>query len=410
MHKTFDRRTFLKSSGLAGLSLSIPEWPLLSDKKYWEKIRSKFPISSSPLINLNSGSAGSQSHQTQKSVHKYYASCNASPFYQKVIEWVPEKKAITNGLAEIIGASEDEVCLTRNTTEGLQTIINGFPFQRGDHVLLSSSDYSTIQSFIRSKAKMEDLEYTEVTLGTFEMSDDEIISIYKNAITPRTKLILLTHIENRYGRLLPIREITEIAHSKNAEVVLDAAQSFGHYPHNIKELNVDYYATSLHKWFNAPYGTGLLYIKKDKIAKIHPLYPYRDIKTNRIDKFQYIGTHASFLTMGIASALVEYHEVGIYRKQERLQELTNCIEKKASKINSLQVLKVDNTIPTGIISLDCGDLSHDQLVQYLRNKWNINIKKVNYYKTGAIRISPNIYNTEEEIDQLFQGIKSYMDS
>lgn len=412
MPRKFDRRNFIKKTGLGSLGLAFTDWPQLSDTKYWDIVQERYPISKSPLTNLNSGSAGSQSLQTQKAVINYYKESNSYPFYERVTEWQDKKKSILDSLAEIINASSEEICITRNTTEGLKTIINGFPFRSGDNIIMSRSDYDSIKAFINAKAEKDGLTVSEVEVRPHEMSDEEILGVYQSATTDNTRLILLTHIEHRFGRLLPLKPIIDMAHSKNIEVMVDAAHSFGFWSHDVKELDIDYYASSLHKRFNGPYGTGILYIKKDKIADMRPLYPYIKPESSDINKFTYLGTHASFLEMGIASALEENLSIGLDRKLQRIQELTECIEKKVKKLGYCEILRHKSQANTGITSLSFKGkekIKHHALLKYLKEYESIHVKTISFNEVQGIRISPNVYNNESEIERLVEGIKKFME-
>jgi len=404
----FNRRIFIKKSGLAGLSMTYAKWPAGSDKDYWAKVRSRFPIAENSLLNLNSGSAGSQSLQTQKAVIEFYRECNSYPFYEKVIEWDPKRKEIIKSLASIIGVSNEEITITRNTTEGLNTIINGYPFEKGDEMIMASSDYGSIKASIKNRGLRDGVIIKNIPLLPYSLTDNEIFGAYDSAITDRTKLVLLTHIEHNYGRILPVKKLISLIHSKGAEVVLDAAHSYGQLPHNVSALGADYYASSLHKWLNAPYGTGILYVKKDKIAKLRPLYPYLEPEGDDISKFNYLGTHASFLSMGIASALEEHHTIGEARKLERLQELTGCLEKQIKKIKGAVMLKNMKAEKSAISSFMIEGVNVKNLRDYLKNDHSIHTKTIGYGSIGGLRVSPNIYNNEEDIDKLIYGIKAFM--
>ena len=327
------RRKFIQKSGLALGALSFLDLksfaetvgqPLAqpndfsNEKDFWEWIRQSYTVSSN-LINLNNGGVSPQSLPVQEVFESYTRLSNEAPTYYMWRILDKNREAVRRELAELAGCETDEIAINRNATEALDTVIFGLSLEKGDEVIVTNYDYPNMRHAWMQREKRDGIKLIWVNIPLHENDPEKITKLFTDAITKKTKIIHITHVINWTGQVLPAKMITDKAHEKGIEVILDAAHSFAHFEFSLKELNVDYAGTSLHKWLGAPFGTGMLFIKKDKISKIWPLFPNEKPESDDIRKYESLGTRSFPAEMAIGKALSFHHTIGSERKQKRLK-------------------------------------------------------------------------------------------
>jgi selenocysteine lyase/cysteine desulfurase len=161
----------------------------------------------------------------------------------------------------------------------------------------------------------------KVSVPNIPTSDEEIVKIYADAITPKTKLLMVCHMVNITGQILPVRKICDMAHARGVEVMVDGAHAFAHIRYSIPDLACDYYGTSLHKWLSVPLGAGFLYVRKDKIAKVWPLIGDGNKNMSDIYRLNHTGTHPCATDLTIEDAIAYYEMIGPEKKEARLRYL-----------------------------------------------------------------------------------------
>jgi selenocysteine lyase/cysteine desulfurase len=194
------------------------------------------------------------------------------------------KKQSAEKLAAIVNCSTDELVITRNTTESLDTIIGGFPWQAGDEAIMARQDYGAMINMFKQVERRHGIKRVVIDVPMHPQSDEEVVAAYEAAITKNTKLLMVCHLVNITGHILPIRKICDMAHAKGVEVMVDGAHAFAQIEVDMKALDCDYYGTSLHKWMSVPLGAGFLYVKKTKIAQIWPMFAEEDLKPDDITR------------------------------------------------------------------------------------------------------------------------------
>lgn len=403
------RRNFLKKTTL------LSGWPIIPFKKAkielnfndvdWKVISKQF-VNNNNIINLNSGSAGLMSKATfERLQQSTLQMLNISPY--KVFEqWQATINNVKQKLASLINAQNNEITIVRNTTEAINLILQGYPFKTGDELLLAQHDYPYVINTAKNLALKKGIKLKQIELDLKHLSDSKIIRFYKNSINNKTKLVVLTHLTHATGKILPIKKITAIAHKKGAEVLIDAAHSFAHIPHSVSDINCDYYATSLHKWLSAPYGNGLLYIKKDKIKKINPVISSYEKEEGEMSKFHHLGTRAFQNIISIEPAIDFLLQLGVETKYNRLKQLTKHWIQQLDEIeNSQLITNTDNYNYTGIASFKIEGKCSREIVKSLYKDYGIIAKSVGIKNGSAIRISSNIFILEEHLDKMIEAIK-----
>lgn len=423
------RRDFIRKAGLltgiAGItpgllaSLSPQEKDLLhalddfdltpDNDEFWPWVRTQY-TSSPTIINMNNGGVSPASIPVQQAFQRITQTANEGPSY---FLWRIMEHGRLNArrkLAALLGCSEAEVCINRNATEALDTIIFGIKLEKGDEVVLSRYDYPRMINAWKYRAREEGIVLKWVDFDFPENDKQKLIEKYTSLFTNKTRVVHITHVINWVGQVLPAAEIGKAAQDKGIKVVLDAAHSFAHLDYKIADLHCDYMGTSLHKWLCAPLGTGMLYIRKELIKTIPPLFAGEPDLEEKIEKFEELGTRNSPAELAVAHA-VEFHNIiGSQRKFERLHYLKNYWAEKVKdhpKIIISTPLTKDLGGAIGLLSIK--DKEAYAIENALFQNYHIHTVSIRHEKLNGIRISPNVYTSTEELDMLVEGILKIAD-
>lgn len=373
--------------------------------KFWQQIREQFTLSPE-IINLNNGAVSPQPLAVQQAHIENYQYSNLAPSYfmwQKLDE---QREPLRNKVADFCGVSTEEIAFNRNTTEGLSTIIFGLNLKAGDEVIVSKYDYPFALNAWQQRALRNGIKLKWVTLHLPEENENSIIEKYVSAITPQTKIIHLTHVLNWTGQIIPVRKIADAAKQKGCEVLVDGAHSFAHINFKISDLNCDYFAASFHKWLCAPFGTGFMFVKKEKIENLFPLLSsYESLKDN-IRKFETLGTRSFPAEMAVSAALDFHQAIGSERKENRLRELKNYWTEATKNIQGLKLLtSLKNEFSCGMATFEIQNKKAEDIVAFLLNESKIHTSAVLWEGLNAVRIAPSIYTNFSELDLLVDTLK-----
>ena len=413
-----NRKQFLQQSALAslgGLVLNIgackpdnkkgfhPE-DFQAEEAFWAHVRQQYFISSE-IINLNNGAVSPQPFPVQEAHIKNYRFANQGPSYFMWRKLDEQREPLRQRVAEFCGVSADEIAFNRNTTEGLNTIIFGLNLKAGDEVVLCKYDYPNMMNAWKQRAKREGIVLNWVDLSLPEENDEAIVAKYVAAISSRTKIVHITHLMNWTGQVLPVRKIADAAKAKGCEVIVDASHSFAHLNYNISDLNCDYYAASFHKWLCAPFGTGFMYIRKEKIKNVWALLSAPEPDSDNIRKFESLGTRSFAAEMTVHQALDFHEQIGSERKEKRLRFLKNywCHRVKDLKGVSLYTsLKDDYSCALATFAIE--GMAAADIAGQLFTGQKIHATTVLHEGLNGVRISPNVYTSVKELDVLVEGI------
>ena len=380
------------------------------DEDFWFRVQQAFTTSPN-VIYLNNGNVSPQPRVVQEAAQRYVELSNEGPGYYMRRIVGKGKEMVRRKLADMAGCSPEEIALHRNATESLETVIFGLDLKKGDEIIMADQDYPAMRAAFQQREKREGIVIREVELPIDYTDDQEVIDLYTKAMSPRTRVVLITHMIHYTGQVLPVKAIAEIAQSKGIEVIVDAAHSFAHIDHKIADLHCDYYGVSLHKWLCAPFGTGMLYVKKEKIKKLWPLFGAgNNSREDDIRKFEHLGTYSSPNEMAIGHAIDFHQGIGIQRKEARLQYLKNYWAEKA-----LELPGVSFNIPLekscGIAHVQFRD--HDPLKVYSTLFSRYNIYTMRYQLEGkldGIRVSPHIYTRPKDLDFFIAALKEILEA
>jgi selenocysteine lyase/cysteine desulfurase len=424
-----NRRSFLQKAGFVSAtaflsSLTKPAWSrnldraireaeqvppgdLASDEEFWYYIQQSFTVSSG-LINLNNGGVSPAPRTVQEAMKRYYDLSNEAPSYYmwRVID--QGREPLRANLARTAGCSPEEIAINRNSSEGLETVIFGLPLNRGDEVVVAKQDYPNVVNAWKQREVRDGIRINWINLELPSEDENYLVQQYVKAFTPKTRAVNVTHIINWNGQILPVRKIADEAHKRGIEVLVDGAHSFAHFNFSIPELHGDYFASSLHKWLYAPIGSGMLWVKKDKIKNLYPMFACDDPKKDDIRKFEHLGTRPFFIEQAIGKA-IEFHDmIGIERKEKRLHYLKNYWMEKVRNLPGIQLhtsLNPRYGCAIGMVSV-AGKKPAD-LDSFLFNKFKVHAVSIEWENIKGVRITPNVYTTTKNLDVLVEGIGQF---
>lgn len=376
-----------------------PADSLARDEDFWFQVRHAFTVDRN-IINLNNGGVSPSPKVVMETEKRYLEISNMGPahFMWNIVE--PEVESVRRRLAESFGCDPEEIAITRNASEALENVQMGLTLQRGDEVLSTTQDYPRMMTTWRQRERREGIVLKQIQFPVPPPNLDDLAGRIERAITPRTKVIHICHITNLSGQIFPVKKISQMARARGIEVVVDGAHAFAQFPFKHDDLDCDYYGTSLHKWVLAPVGTGFLYVRREKIAKVWPLMAAPENMTDNIRKFEEIGTHPASQRCAITEALTFHESIGAERKAERLRYLRKRWSNRLRDLPGVKLLTSDDpemSCGIGLIHVDGfepGPLSSHLMAKYKIMTTPITVKG----EFDGLRITPNVYTTLEEID------------
>lgn len=318
-----------------------------------------------------------------------------------------EKTTTKNQLADLFGCSHDELIITRNTTESLDTIISGIDWKQGDEAIMCSQDYGSMLDMFKQVSKRYGMVNKIIEMPLDPKSDEEIVDLYAKAITPRTRLIMVCHMINITGQILPVKKICDMAHSKGVEVMVDGAHAIAHIDFKIADLNCDYYGSSLHKWLGAPLGAGILYVNRDKINNIWPLFGEMGYADTDIRKLNHTGTISVPSDIAIRHAIEYHNNIGIKEKENRLRYLkTYWTDQIKNETNIFLNTPSDPKRSCGIANVGIKNITPAALSKTLMEEFKIWTVAIDSANVHGVRITPHLYTDTSDLDALVKALKT----
>lgn len=382
----------------------------IEEEEFWMQIRQAYSVSPS-IINLNNGGVSPQPRVVQEAVEYYNRMSNEAPSYYMWRILDQGREPLREKMATIAGCSAEEIAFNRNSSEALETIIFGLHLKAGDEVVLTKQDYPNMINAYKQRAHRDGIVLKWINFDFPITDDNTIVKTFEAAFTEKTKVVHITHMINWNGQLLPAKKIADAAHAKGIEVVVDGAHSFAHIPYKIPDLGADYFGASLHKWMSAPFGSGLLYIKKDKIQSIYPLLAAGDPESADIRKFESLGTRSFAIEHAISHAIDFYELIGQERKFNRLYELQQYWTNKVKQHPKVIIHHPQSKNYSGALgNMEVKDKKPEDLANYLFDNYKIHVVAINWENIHGIRITPNVYTTKAELDKLVRAILKFADA
>ena len=415
-----NKRGFIKSLSLAGLGATmhldaLASWlkqgqdqsaeALAEDTDFWEGIRSFYRLKPD-YINLENGYYNILPTPVLEAYLDHIREVNyQGAYYMRTVQFDNKKKAAAK-VAAIAGCTTDELILTRNTTESLDMIIGGFHWQSGDEAIMVEQDYGAMLDMFKLVAKKHGVVNKVLSLPMDPTTDEEIVNFYANAITPKTKMIMVSHMVNITGQILPIRKICDMAHSKGVEVLVDGAHAFAQFPYSIPDLHCDYYGASLHKWLAVPLGVGILYVKNGKAGDIWPLLADGERPGTDIGRLNHIGTHPVHSDLAISNSIDFYNSIGAEKKEARLRFLQQYWTTKVRGKGNIELYTpTDPSRSCAIANVGIKGMKPGLLAETLLKKYGIYTVAIDGASVHGCRITPNVFTRTSELDVLVKALK-----
>lgn len=377
------------------------------DEKFWNGVAKKYYQVSPDFLNLENGFFGIQPKPVLEAYESYVQTVNREGALFARREFPKQFKDVQEKLASFLQVDEGELLITRNATEALNIAIQGYPWKSGDEVIVNQLDYP---SMVETFQMLESRDLIQVK--TFEMpllpsSSEEILEMYKKQITPKTRVILLTQVSNITGLIVPVKEITAYAKSRGIDTITDSAHALGHIPFDLREMDSDFVGMNLHKWMGNPIGAGVLYVKKDRIADLKSFFGDKAPQNDSIKRLAHLGTTPFAVQLSIPHAITFHQMIGIARISERMQYLKALWIDEVAQHPKIEVLTpLNSELSCGIASFRIKGKTGKAVENELLEKYGIFTVARTLGEEGCIRVTPGIYTSTQEIQQLSAALLS----
>lgn len=414
-----DKRTFLKRFSIASM-VALPavqaisqlvkemEWisldELAEDEEFWAKIRTLYKLNPD-YINLENGyyCMMPEAILEKYKAHVDHINFEASHYMRTVM--AENRLALRKKLAKLAGVDFNELVVTRNTTESLDLVIGGQHWNKGDEAIMAEQDYGAMLNHFRLMKERYGVVNKIVNLPNHPTSDEEIVKLYEDQITDNTRLLMICHMVNINGQVLPVKKICDMAHSHGVEVMVDGAHSFAHIDYTIPDLGCDYFGTSLHKWLSAPLGAGMLWVKKDKIKNLWPVFAESVKDEDDIMRLNHTGTTPIHVELGVSNAIDLHLAIGSKRKEKRLKFLKKYWTEKV-KDNPKIIINTpwEEHRHGAIANVRIEGMTAKEMSQKLMDDYKIWTVAINRPNVHGCRITPNLYTSTKELDKFVEAL------
>jgi len=385
-------------------SLQVPA----DDERFWAAVRAEFDASED-FINLENGFFGMPSRPVQEAFEAYSRMVNreAACFMRNRF---PQRLAqVVETLAGFSGVAPEELVIVRNPTEGMNILIQGYPFRAGDEVVIGNQDYDSVDEALAMMQQRGRFSIVRVALPFHPRDDDEIVDAYECAITPKTRVMVLTHMLHRTGQILPVAKIARMARSRGIDVFVDAAHSFAHLDYRLPELESDFVVAHLHKWLGAPLGVGLLHVRKERIAEIAPLFGDTRYPAGDIRKLAHFGTRPPAAILAIEDAIAFHNRIGGRSKEARLRYLKDYWVSRVKDFERIVMMTPQAPERAcAIAAFKVQGMEPARVADYLFEEHRIFTVATGAAGESFVRVTPHLYNTTGQLDRLAKAIGSLL--
>jgi len=369
-----------------------------ADESYWREIQQGFTLDRT-IINLNNGGCSPSPRVVHEAFKRYLDISNQAPVYHMWQILEPNIESVRRRLAAEFGCDPEELAITRNASEALQTAQLGIDLKAGDEVVTTNQDYGRMLTTWDQRVRRDGIRLKQISFPVPPPSMNDLATRLIGALTPATKVLHFCHITNLTGQIFPVKQICDEARRRGVKTIVDGAHAFAQFPFKVNELGCDYYGTSLHKWLLAPIGTGFLYVRREHIASLWPLQPAAAAQTDNIRKFEEIGTHPAANHNAIAEALSFHEGIGVERKAARLRYLRDRWAKRLAPNPKVRIhTSFDPAQSCAIANVQINGVPTGKVVTRLWDRWRIIATPIVHAEFEGVRVTPNVYTTLEEID------------
>ncbi len=376
-----------------------------ADERIWREVQAAYSADRS-IVNLNFGGVGASPIVVQDAMKRYLDYSNTAPVYSmwRILE--PQAEGVRQRLARHFGTDTEEIAITRNASESLQICQFGIDLERGDEILTTNQDYGRMINTFKQRERREGVVLKQFSIPVPAEDEEEVVSLFEQNITDRTRLILMCHQINLTGQILPVKKVVQMARRHDIPVIVDGAHAYGQFAFKHEDLDCDYYGTSLHKWLNAPHGTGLLYVRRDKIADLWPLMAAPENQQDDIRKFEQIGTHPEANFLAIGDALTFHEGLGDEQKEARLRYLRNYWAERLLQNDRIRMnTSLDPRFSCCLSNVYIEGVDTSALGNYMWDRHRIIVTPINHAEFSGLRVTPNVCTTLEELDRFCDAME-----
>ena len=375
-----------------------------NDEELWARIGQAYTVSPS-ILNLNNGGVSPQPKVVQDAVDRYYHMSNEGPTYYMWQILDKGREPLRRKLADLAGTSAETIAINRNATEALATVTWGLTLAKGDEIIMTKQDYPNMIHTWKQKELRDGIKIKWLNLVLPIENEDQIVNAFIEATTPKTKIWHITHMINWTGQIMPVKKLCEEARKRNIISIVDGAHTFAHMDFKITDFNPDYFGTSLHKWLSAPFGTGMLYVKKENIAGLWPLFPNDKPQSADIKKFETLGTRSFAPEQAIGQAIDFHLAIGSKRKAERLHYLKTYWCEKVIKNPRVKLnisLKPEFSCALGNFSID--GMEPETVANRLMGEFQIHTVSIKWENISGVRVTPHVYTSTKDLDRFVDAV------
>jgi selenocysteine lyase/cysteine desulfurase len=399
--------TQARSEDLSDALLSLNKLSPLqaaNDTDLWARMAQAYTVSPN-ILNLNNGGVSPQPKVVQDAVDRYYHLSNEAPTYYMWQILDKGREPVRRKLADLAGVSQEEVAVNRNATEALATVTWGLTLSKGDEIIMTKQDYPNMIQAWKQREMREGIKIKWLSFQLPIENDDAIVKAFVDATNTKTKVWHITHMINWTGQILPVKKLCDEARKRNIISIVDGAHTFAHMDFKVSDFNPDYFGTSLHKWLCAPFGTGMLYVKKENIAGLWPLFPNDKPQIADIRKFETLGTRSFAQEQAIGQAVDFQEAIGSRRKEERLRYLKNYWCEKLQKNPRIKLnvsLKPEYSCALGNFSID--GMEPEVVANRLFTEHQIHTVAIKWENISGVRVTPHVYTSTKDLDRFVEAV------
>jgi isopenicillin-N epimerase len=399
---------FARVSAATAAAADRPAAEIAADEGYWREIQQAFTLDRT-IINLNNGYTCPSPRVVHEALKRYLDISNQAPIYYMWNLMEPNIESVRRNLAAEAGCDPEELAITRNASEALQICQLGIDLKPGDEVVTTNQDYGRMLDTWDQRARRDGITVKKISFPVPSENLSELAGRIERALTPKTKVLHFCHVTNLTGQLFPVRDLCRMARGRGIQTIVDGAHAFAHFPFKLRDLECDYYGTSLHKWLLAPVGTGFLYVRREHIESLWPLTPAAAAKAKDIRKFEEVGTHPAANHNAIAEALAFHQAIGIERKSARLQYLKNRWARRLEKQPGVKILtSFDPSQSWGLANVSLDGTDPSKIYDHLWSRYRIIVAPIKHAEYQGLRVTPNIYTTLDELDTFSGAIEGLL--
>jgi selenocysteine lyase/cysteine desulfurase len=379
--------------------------PDTTGEDFWLTIQQAYEVDRS-IINLNNGGVAPAPYSVMRAFHRYTDQANGAPAYEMWRHQEPHVERIREELASSFGCDAEEIAITRNASEALESVQLGLKLERGDEVVISDQDYPRMLTTWEQRARRDGIVIKKVKFAAPVQDPNDVVRAYADAITSRTKVLHCSHVVFLTGQILPVKELCDLARSKGIFSIVDGAHAFNHIPESNVSIGCDAYGTSLHKWTSGPIGTGMLYVRRDRIKDIWPLMAAPESMDANIRKFEEIGTHSAAMHNALEEAIQFQRAIGIERKAARLRQLHRVWTDQLAPYKNVTYLTdlSNDRNQCGLRLVSVADVDHGKLSEWLLTNHHIFTVAIGHDQFKGLRVAPNVYTTIAEMEKFAKAM------